>query len=104
KCVKPVTFSQDTKLQLKQNARELFEKKYFTWPIKEQSDPAIWILVEELQEQMMREAGTPGPNGQLRFPKPVGYDNDLIIALELNLYGGKEYLTDFTDRWFWISA
>ena len=103
-CVEPVVFTQASKLQLKQNARELFEKKYFVWPKKEQSDPAIWPLVEELWEQMMREAGTAGPDGQLRFPKPAGYDNDLIIALELNLYGGKKFLPDFTDEWFYISG
>ena len=102
--VEPITFSQDTKLALKQNARELFENKKFLWPKMELSDSRIWSLVEELKEQMMREAGIPGFEGQLKFPKPEGHDNDLIVALELNLYGAKRFLPDYAPRWFWIRA
>ena len=95
KTVDPVVFTINTKLAMKQNAREMLENKHFVWPEESSSDPRIWSLVEELKEQMLREAGTPGLNGILKFPKPEGHDNDLIMALELNLYGAKKYLPDY---------
>jgi len=95
KIVDPVIFTQSQKLAMKQNARELLEKKYFVWPTQSLSDPRMWSLVVELKEQMFREAGTPGLNGLLKFPKPEGHDNDLAIALELNLRGAKKYLPEF---------
>ena len=98
KIVDPVVFTQSQKLAMKQNARELLEKKYFVWPKRSSSDPRIWSLVEELREQMLREAGTPGMNGLLKFPKPEGHDNDLVIALELNLRGAKKYLPEFAFK------
>jgi len=97
KMVMPITFTQDTKLALKQNARQIFEQKQFAWPNILKTDPRIWGLVEELKAQMLREFGSPGINGQLRFPKPEGHDNDLIIALELNLYGTLEFLNREED-------
>lgn len=102
--VEPVIFTQETKLGLKQNAKELFEHKHFTWPKKDLSDPRTWSLVEELKEQMMREAGTPAVDGKLKFPKPEGHDNDLITALELNLYRAKRLLPDYAGEWHWVSA
>lgn len=96
--VQPVVFSQETKLELKQTAREIFEKKQFAWP-RFPTDPRVRNLVTELKEQMLREAGSPGANGQLRFPKPEGHDNDLIIALELNLYGAKKFLYYDPSKW-----
>jgi hypothetical protein len=100
KTVKPVVFTQETKLMLKQNAKEMFEKKQFVWPNQSKSDPRMWSLVEELKGQMMREAASPGRNGLLQFLKPEGYDNDLIIAHELNLYGAKEFLYNDPDDWY----
>ena len=100
--VQPVIFNQEMKLRLKQNARQLFEKKKFVWPEKNSSDPMIWSLVEELREQMLLEAALPGIDGRLRFPKPAGHDNDLITALELNLHGAKGHLPEFGVRWFWV--
>ena len=89
KYVNPVVFTMDTKLEMKQNAREMMENKDFVWPKKSlKANP----LVEELKDQMLREAGQPALNGKLKFPKPEGHDNDLIIALELNLFGAKKYL------------
>ncbi len=90
--VQPVTFNQAVKLEMKQNAREIFEKKQFSWPSKLLTDPRVWSLIDELKQQMLREYASPGMNGQFSFPKPEGHDNDLIIALELNLYGAKRFL------------
>ena len=95
KIVEPVVFTMDSKLALKQNAREMLENKHFVWPQKEYSDPRIWSLVEELKQQMLREAGTPTFNDKMKFPKPQGHDNDLIIAFELNLFGAKKYLPQY---------
>lgn len=100
KKVQPVVFTQDTKLDMKQNAREIFEKKQFAWPNRLFTDPRAWGLIEELKQQMLREFASPGANGQLRFPKPEGHDNDLIIALELNLYGAKKFLHYDAGRGF----
>lgn len=97
KMVMPMIFTQDTKLEMKQNARQILEKKQFVWPNRLKTDPRVWGLVEELKAQMLREFGSPGINGQLKFPKPEGHDNDLIIALELNLYGAKEFLNKEED-------
>lgn len=47
---------------------------------------------------MLREAAEPALNGQLKFPKPEGHDNDLIISLELNLFGAKKYLPQFAFK------
>lgn len=95
--VKPVVFTQEMKLMLKQNAREMFENRQFVWPRlptdpRISLDPRVWALISELKEQALRETATPGRNGQLLFRKSAGYDNDLVIALELNLYGAKEFL------------
>ena len=95
KIVEPVVFTMDSKLALKQNAREMLENKHFVWPQKDYSDPRIWSLVEELKQQMLREAGTPTFNDKMKFPKPQGHDNDLIIAFELNLFGAKKYLPQY---------
>lgn len=99
--VRPIVFTQDIKLSMKQNASEIFEKKQFVWPKRLLTDPRAWSLIEELKEQMMRESGSPGANGQLKFPKPEGRDNDLIIALEMNLYGAKRFLSqNNADPWY----
>jgi len=100
KTVMPVVFSQEIKLELKQTAREIMEKRQFAWPNPLKTDPRVWPLVEELQIQMLREAASPGMNGLLRFLKPSGHDNDLIIALELNLYGAKEFLHYNPEDWY----
>jgi len=97
KKVMPITFTQDAKLAMKQNARQIFEKKQFVWPSRILTDRRVWSLVEELKEQMFLESGSPGRNGQLTFPKPQGRDNDLIIALELNLFGALEFLNREED-------
>ena len=65
KIVEPVVFTMDSKLALKQNAREMLENNHFVWPQKEYSDPRIWSLVEELKQQMLREAGTPTSNDSM---------------------------------------
>lgn len=98
KYVRPIVFSQETKLQLKQNARELLERKIFRWPKKILSDPRIWALVDELKEQMLREAGEPGRDGLLKFPKPQGHDNDLVIAFELALLEAKKFIEEPSSR------
>ncbi len=92
KHVNPVVFTMDTKLEMKQNAREMMENKDFVWPKK--NNP----LVEELKEQMLREAGQPALNGKMKFPKPEGHDNDLIMALELNLFGAKKHLPRYAFK------
>lgn len=92
KKVRPVIFTQETKLKLKQNAREVLEKRQLVFPNPLKTDPRMWLLIEELKGQMTREAASAGRNGLLLFPKPEGHDNDLIIALELSLYGAKEFL------------
>lgn len=98
--VQPVVFNQTSKLEMKQNAREIFEKKQFAWPSILRTNPQMWNLVEELKLQMLREFGAPGANGQLKFPKPEGHDNDLIIALELSLYGAKRFLYQDNSQGF----
>ena len=47
---------------------------------------------------MLREAAEPTLDGKIKFPKPQGYDNDLIIALELNLFGAKKYLPRYAFK------
>lgn len=99
KTVMPVVFSQEMKLELKQNAREIMEKGQFVWPNPLKTDLRVWPLIEELKSQMLKEAASPGRNGLLNFLKPAGYDNDLIIAHELNLYGAKEFLHHNPEDW-----
>jgi len=99
KTVTPVIFSQEMKLELKQNAREIFEKKQFAWP-RSLTDLRARSLVAETLEQTLREAASPGRNGLLNFRKHAGYDNDLIIALELSLYGAKEFLYYDPEDWY----
>ena len=98
KYVTPVVFNQDTKLRLKQNAKSLFESKRFVLPIT-CVNLRIRSLVEELKQQTLREAGEPGRNGLLRFPKPQGHHNDLIIALELALLRADEFLEEPSSGW-----
>lgn len=90
--VRPVVFTPESKLKMKQNAREIMEKKQLAFPNPLKTDPRMWLLIEELKGQMMREAASAGRNGLLLFPKPEGHDNDLVTALELSLYGAKEFL------------
>lgn len=99
----PYNFTVESKLALKQNARELLERKIFVWPKRILTSPIMWPLVEEAKRQMMREAGTPGSDGRLHFPKPQGHDNDLAIALELALYAAKPLLTENTSRWWYFT-
>lgn len=98
KTVQPVIFSQDIKLELKQTAREMMEKRQFALP-RIVMDPRVRSLISELKEQMLREAGSPGANGRLKFLKSEGHDNDLVIALELNLYGAKKFLYYDPEDW-----
>lgn len=94
--VLPIRFTMESKLAMKQNSRYILENKLFTPPSKVGSPPEIWALWEELQQQLLRENADPNPQGQLRFPKPDGYDNDLAMAFELALFGAKNYIGEMS--------
>ncbi len=94
KTVIPVQFTFQSKLDMKQNSRQLHESGLIQYP-----DPLLCsseqrALLTELKDQMLREAMTPTSRG-LSFPKPEGYDNDLAIANELMLKAARPYLTNF---------
>lgn len=89
--VDPVVFSDVYKLAAKQNSRRFMETGAFVWPARGScGSPIMEALVygtDGLYDQVMRESGSPG-RGQvpLTFKKPQGRDNDLAMALELNLW------------------
>lgn len=89
--VEPVKFTQDSKLAMKQNSRRFMEgdDPIFKWPEKEECDPRTWALIEELKEQLQREAASPSQSGKWSFLKPEGFDNDLAIGFELALWGAR---------------
>ena len=93
KYVVPIVSTDVTNLEMKQNARQMMNDELFIWPPLSQVPPRIAKLIEETKEQMYREAGEPSKgNAALKFPKPRGYDNDLIRALELGLLKSRDYL------------
>lgn len=99
KYIEPIIFSQPVKLNMKQNARQMMEEGLFVWPMLSKSNPKTAMHIAETKEQMLREAGRSGNSGtgmtRVHFPKPVGYDNDLIMALELALLGARKHLGHF---------
>lgn len=96
KYVDPISFNDTTKLDMKQNMRQLEIDGLFEWPKQEKTDPRTWALIKETKEQMYREMGEPSRgNAPLKFPKPKGQHNDLIIGLELSLYRARRFLTHF---------
>lgn len=102
KFVQPIIFSQPVKLNMKQNARQMMEGEHpmFRWPDLAKSHPVIAKWVEETKEQLLREAQKTARGGtgltKAVFPKPIGYDNDLAMALELSLLGCRKYLGHFS--------
>ena len=72
----------------------------FRWPDLEKTHPVVAKWVEETKEQLLREAAKTmrGGTGLTKaiFPKPLGYDNDLAMALELSLLRCRPYLTHFS--------
>jgi len=97
KYVKPVIFSQASKLEMKQNSKNFMQQNWFDFPIETETHPLVWELVKELKEQMQRESAEPSGNGQLSFPKPEGQDNDLAMACELALLGAKEFFGPYAN-------
>ncbi len=90
----PVMFTFQSKLDMKQNSRQLHESNLVQYPDPAQCSPEQRTLLNELKDQMLREAMTPTSRG-LSFPKPEGYDNDLAIANELMLKAARPYLRNF---------
>lgn len=81
------------KLAMKQNARRFLESGIFVMPDVVHLQGPMQALVQELKDQMDREAASPGRGHvPLHFKKPKGKDNDLIIALEHNLYALRNLL------------
>lgn len=100
KMVHPVISSQPVNLQMKQNAAQMMQEdangfRVFEWPDLKRTRPETGIIIAEAKEQTLREAAHSMKSGagmtKAVFPKPVGYDNDLIRALELALLGARKY-------------
>jgi len=98
--VHPVISSQPVNLQMKQNFAQMLQKNendftVFEWPDPKRTRPETGIIVEEAKEQTLREAAVTNKAGagmpKATFPKPTGYDNDLIRALELGALGARKY-------------
>lgn len=91
--VDPIVFTQDKKLEMKQNARMFLdaENPLFIFPDPNYTDPRTQALITETQEQLLRESGGPSQSGKWSFPKPEGFDNDLAMAFELMLLGAKKF-------------
>ena len=91
---------------MKQNASHLMQpdakgKTIFEWPDPKRTRPETGVLIAEAKEQMLRESAHTMKSGagmtKPVFPKPVGYDNDLIRALELGLMGARKYVTSMSN-------
>ncbi len=102
----PVVSTQPTNLAMKQNASHLMQPNeegdsIFQWPDPKQTRPETGSLIAEAKEQMLRESAHSMKSGagmtKPVFPKPIGYDNDLIRALELGLMGARKYITSMTN-------
>lgn len=98
--VHPVISSQPVNLQMKQNMAQMLQKNendftIFEFPDPRKTRPETGIIIEEAKEQALREAAHTTKSGagmtKAVFPKPVGYDNDLIRALELGALGARKY-------------
>jgi hypothetical protein len=98
--VHPVISSQPMNLQMKQNMAQMLQKNendftIFEFPDPKRTRPETGIIIEEAKEQTLREAAHTNKAGsgmtKATFPKPVGYDNDLIRALELGALGARKY-------------
>lgn len=93
KMVVPVVMNDTVKLNMKQNARQMLQDGFFKWPKLETVHPALAKRVIELKEQLFRESAAPSKGAvPLKFPKPVGENNDIAISFELNLLKAREYL------------
>jgi len=71
----------------------------FEWPDPKRTRPETGIIIEEAKEQTLREAAHVSSAGMAKstFPKPTGYDNDLIRALELGLLGARKYANSISN-------
>ena len=96
----PVVSSQPKNLEMKQNAAQMLQKNeagftIFEFPDPKRTRPETGIIIEEAKEQTLREAAHTMKSGagmtKAVFPKPTGYDNDLIRALELAMLGARKY-------------
>ena len=94
KTILPVKFSFESKLDMKQNSRQIHESGLIDYPDPLMCSSTQRTLINEMKDQLMREASTPTSRG-LSFPKPDGYDNDLAIAAELMLKAARPYLKNF---------
>lgn len=106
KYVEPVVFSQPVKLNMKQNARQMMEedpvtkKRIFTFPDPKKTRPETNAIIDLAREQLLREGFKIGGGGgvpRMHFPKPDGFDNDLVMGLELGLLGCRKYVPHFTN-------
>lgn len=104
--VHPVISSQPMNLQMKQNAAQMMQKNQddftvFEWPDPKRTRPETGVIIAEAKEQTLREAAHSTKSGagmtKAVFPKPTGYDNDLIRALELGLLGARKYATSISN-------
>jgi hypothetical protein len=102
----PVISTQPMNLQMKQNASHLMQpdkngRTIFEWPDPKRTRPETGVLIAEAKEQMLRESAHTMKSGagmtKPVFPKPVGYDNDLIRALELGLMGARKYVSQMSN-------
>ena len=102
----PMVSTQPSNLTMKQNASHLMQPdqngdSIFQWPDPKKSHPSTAALCAEAKEQMLRESSHSMMSGagmtKPVFPKPIGYDNDLIRSLELALMGARKHVTGMSN-------
>jgi hypothetical protein len=102
----PVVSSQPMNLQMKQNMAQMLQSDengftVFEFPDPKKTRPETGVIIAEAKEQTLREAAVTNKAGsgmmKATFPKPTGYDNDLIRALELGALGARKYATSISN-------
>ena len=104
KMVHPIVSTQPVNLNMKQNAAQMMQAdengfKVFEWPDPKRTRAETGIIIAEAKEQTLREAAHVSSAGMAKstFPKPTGYDNDLIRGLELMLLGARKYANSISN-------
>lgn len=105
--VHPMISTQASNLEMKQNFSQMLQPDendftVFQFPDPKKTRPETGIIIQEAKEQTLREAAHSMKSGagmtKPVFPKPVGYDNDLIRALELAAMGARKYAKSISNQ------
>ncbi len=93
--VELISFSNDSKLMLKEDGLSILRQAYkFPNPASRTTDPEISQHVAELIEQLKHEQMlTTRIGGKVKFDHPPGVHNDLAIAWELSIHGCMRFMT-----------